>query len=141
MYRPFPNAVSGAGTFADVEATIRGLTQDYCTAFNTGNFDQVAALFTTDGYFMAPHREAAMGLRPIQRTLQQLSESGYEDLRLETVQVQHSGDIAIEIGRYSLAIRQPNGTTVPDRGKFLHAWRRLGAWLIVADCWNTNLPR
>ena len=52
----------------------------------------------------------------------------------------YSSDMAIEIGRYTVAVRQENGTTVGERGKFVHAWRRLGAWLIVADCWNSNLP-
>jgi hypothetical protein len=46
----------------------------------------------------------------------------------------------METGRYSVAVRQPDGTIVADRGKYLKAWRRLGAWLIVADCWSSNLP-
>jgi hypothetical protein len=46
----------------------------------------------------------------------------------------------METGRYSVAIRQSNGTTVADRGKYLKVWRRLGAWLIMADCWSSNLP-
>jgi hypothetical protein len=48
--------------------------------------------------------------------------------------------MAIEIGRYTIAIRRQNGTTVADRGKFIHAWRRLGAWLLLADSWSSNLP-
>jgi hypothetical protein len=47
--------------------------------------------------------------------------------------------MAVEIGRYTAAISQGNGTTVPQRGKYLRAWRRLGAWLVIADCWNSNL--
>jgi hypothetical protein len=46
----------------------------------------------------------------------------------------------MEIGRYTVAIRQPDGTILADRGKYVKAWRRLGTWLIVADCWSTNLP-
>jgi hypothetical protein len=48
--------------------------------------------------------------------------------------------MAVEIGRYTVAIRQGNGTTIAERGKFVHAWRRLGAWLVIADCWSSNLP-
>ena len=44
------------------------------------------------------------------------------------------------IGRYTMAIRQPDATIRGDRGKYLKAWRRLGAWLIVADSWSSNLP-
>jgi len=46
----------------------------------------------------------------------------------------------MEIGRYTVAIRQPNGTVVADRGKYVKVWHRLGAWLMLADCWSSNLP-
>jgi uncharacterized protein (TIGR02246 family) len=140
MYRPLGNSVPNPTPFLDVESTIRGLTQDYNTAFNTANYDQVAVLFASDGILMPPHREAAHGPKAIERVLRDLGESGCQDLRLETVQVDYSSDIAIEIGRYTVAVRQENGTTVADRGKFVHAWRRLGAWLIVADSWSSDLP-
>jgi ketosteroid isomerase-like protein len=61
-------------------------------------------------------------------------------LRFETIRIMHSGDMAIETGRYSLAVSQANGAAVAQRGKYVRAWRRLGAWLIVAECWNSNLP-
>jgi uncharacterized protein (TIGR02246 family) len=123
-----------------VESTIRELTQDFSTAFNTANYDQVAALFAADGLLMAPHRETVQGTAAIERALREYGEAGYQDLRLETVRVDHSGDLAIEIGRYTVAIQRANGTTVADRGKFVHAWRRLGVWLMTADCWSSNLP-
>jgi len=47
----------------------------------------------------------------------------------------------VEIGRYNVAIRQSDGTIQADRGKYVRAWRRLGAWLIIADSWSSNLPR
>jgi uncharacterized protein (TIGR02246 family) len=119
---------------------IRNLAQDFVTSFNTGNYDQVAALFTQDGAFMAPHHDPAYGPKAVERLLRQIGEAGYEDLRLETVRVEASGDLAMEIGRYTVAIRQPDGTILADRGKYVKAWRRLGVWLIVADCWSTNLP-
>jgi len=73
--------------------------------------------------------------------LGEYGERGYQDLRLETLRADHSGDLAVEVGRYTVAIHHADGTTSADRGKFLHAWRRLGAWLLVADSWSSNLPR
>lgn len=140
MYRPYGNTVPSSGPLLDVETIIRGLTQDYCTAFNTGNYDQVAALFASDGLYMAPRREPAQGAKAIEWLLLQLGERGYQDLRLETTRVDYAGDLAIEMGRYTVGIHQPDGTTIADRGKFVHAWRRLGAWLLVADSWSSNLP-
>jgi uncharacterized protein (TIGR02246 family) len=140
MYRPYPSSLADARPFLDVQSLIRNLAQDFVTSFNTGNYDQVAALFTQDGAFMAPHHDPAYGPKAVERLLRQIGEAGYEDLRLETVRVESSGDLAMEIGRYTVAIRQPDGTILADRGKYVKAWRRLGVWLIVADCWSTNLP-
>ena len=140
MYRPYSSSLADSRPFVDVESMIRNLAQDFVTSFNTCNYDQVAALFAQDGVFMAPHYDPAHGPNAIERLLRQIGEAGYEDLRLETVRVESSGDLAMEIGRYTVAIRQPDGTILADRGKYVKAWRRLGVWLIVADCWSSNLP-
>lgn len=140
MYRPYSSSLADSRPFLDVESLIRNLAQDFVTSFNTGNYDQSAALFAQDGAFMAPHHDPAYGPKAVERVLRQFGESGYEDLRLETVRVETSGDLAMEIGRYTVAVRQPDGTIVADRGKYVKAWRRLGVWLIVADCWSSNLP-
>jgi ketosteroid isomerase-like protein len=140
MYRPYSSSVADSRPFLDVQSLLRNLAQDFVTAFNTGNYDQAAALFSQDGALMAPHRETAYGPKAIEQLLREFGDAGYEDLRLETVRVESSGDLATEIGRYSVAIRQPDGTIIADRGKYLKSWRRLGAWLIVADCWSSNIP-
>lgn len=140
MYRPYSSSLADSRPFLDVQSLIRNLAQDFVTSFNTGNYDQVAALFAQDGAFMAPHYDPAYGPKAVERLLRQFGELGYEDLRLETVRVEASGDLAMEIGRYTVAIRQPDGTILADRGKYVKAWRRLGVWLIVADCWSSNIP-
>jgi uncharacterized protein (TIGR02246 family) len=140
MYRSYSSPLADSRPFMDVQSLIRNLSQDFVTSFNTGNFDQAATLFAQDGAFMAPHHDPAYGPKAVERLLRQFGEAGYEDLRLETVRVDASGDMAVEIGRYTVAIRQADGTVLADRGKYVKAWRRLGAWLIAADCWSTNLP-
>jgi uncharacterized protein (TIGR02246 family) len=140
MYRSLSANAHQPASYVDVESTIRNLTQDYCTAFNTGNYDQVAALFAADGIYMPPNREAAVGPAAIDRVLRRLSDEGYYDLRLETTRVDHSADLAIETGRYTISFSLENGANLLERGKFLHAWRRLGAWLMTANAWNSSLP-
>jgi uncharacterized protein (TIGR02246 family) len=124
----------------DVQSAVRGLTQDFVTAFNTGNYDQAAALFTPDGFLMPPQRDAVQGQKAIESMLRKLGDAGYQNLRLETIRVEESGDMAVEIGRYTVAIAQANGTTVAERGKFVQAWRRIGVWLMTANCWNSDSP-
>ena len=140
MYRPYSSPIGGSDSSMDVLSTIRGLTQDFSMNFNTGNYDQVAGLFASDGLFMAPHNESTVGPKPIERKLRAFGESGYQDLRLETIRVDSSGDMAMEVGHYSVSVVSENSPTTVDRGKYLKVWRRLGAWRIVADCWSSNLP-
>jgi uncharacterized protein (TIGR02246 family) len=140
MYRPYTSPIGGSVPSPDVESTIRGLTQDFSMNFNTGNYDQVGALFSSDAVFMAPHHESSIGPKAIERMLREFGEAGYQDLRMETVRVDHSGDMAMEVGRYSVTVFSEKGGSASDRGKYLKVWRRLGAWRIVADCWSSNLP-
>jgi ketosteroid isomerase-like protein len=136
MYRPYSSSVADSRPFRDVESYLRDLTQDFATSFNTGNYDQASALFASDGVLMAPRHEAAYGQKAVERLLRQLGDAGYSDLRLETMRVEHSGDMAMELGRFTLAVRQADGTLVSDRGKYVKVWRRLGAWLIIAESWS-----
>ena len=140
MYRPYSSPIGGSSSSMDVLSTIRGLTQDFSMNFNTGNYDQVAGLFASDALFMVPHHESVVGTKAIERKLREFGEYGYQDLRFETIRVDSSGDMAMEIGRYSVSILGENGTSKADRGKYLKVWRRLGAWRIAADCWSSNLP-
>jgi len=135
MYRPYSSTQADARPFRDVESQLRDLTQDFATSFNTGNYDQAAALFASDGVLMA-RQDAAYGQKAVELLLQRLADAGYSDLRLETTRVDHSGDMAMELGRFTVTVQRPDGTLAPERGKYVKVWRRLGAWLIIADSWS-----
>jgi ketosteroid isomerase-like protein len=136
MYRPYTTASADHRPLRDVESQIRDLTQDFATSFNTANYDQAAGLFAVDGVLMAPHYEGAYGQKSVERVLRQLGEAGYSNMRMETTRVEHSGDMAMEIGRFSVVIRNADGTVLTERGKYVKVWRRLGVWLLMADCWS-----
>jgi len=136
MYRPYLNAHSDFRPFRDVDSQLRDLSQDFATSFNTGNYDQAASLFASDAALMAPLYEGAYGQRAIEQLLRQMGEAGYRNLRLETTRVDHSGDMAMELGRFSVLVPKPDGVVAVQRGKYVKVWRRLGAWLVLADCWS-----
>ena len=136
MYRPYTNSLVDPRPFRDVATLLQELTQDFTTSFNTGNYDQAANLFAADGVLMAPLEEGAYGQKQVERLLRRLGEQGYSDLRMETIRVDHSVDMAMEIGRFSLNVRHADGTLTAQHGKYVKVWKRLGAWLIMADCWS-----
>lgn len=136
MYRPYSSSAADPRSLRSVESQLRELTKDFVMSFNTANFDQAAAQFAQDGTFMAPFRDAAYGPKEIERSLRQLGDTGYTDLRMETTRVEHSGDMAMEIGRFTLLLRKADSSVVPENGHYVRVWRRLGAWLVLADCWT-----
>jgi ketosteroid isomerase-like protein len=136
MYRPYTNSLVDPRPFRDVATLLQEHTQDFTTSFNTGNYDQAANLFAADGVLMAPLEEGAYGQKQVERLLRRLGEQGYSDLRMETIRVDHSVDMAMEIGRFSLTVRDAGGTLTAQHGKYVKVWKRLGAWLIMADCWS-----
>lgn len=136
MYRAYSGSPVERRPSRDVESQIRDLTQDLATSFNTGNYDQAASLFTGDAVLMAPMYETAYGQKAVERLLRQMGEAGHSNMRLETTRVDHSSDMAMELGRFSMTLQKADGTVASEHGKFVKVWRRLGAWLIVADCWN-----
>src|SRR6266700_3586960 len=139
MYRPYASSQPEFRPIVDVQSQLRDLTQDFATSFNTGNYDQAAGLFASDGVLMAPHYEGAYGQKAVERLLRQLGEAGYSDLRLETTRVEHSGDMAMEIGRFSVVVRRADGTLMPERGKYVKVWKRLGVWRLMADSWSRTV--
>jgi uncharacterized protein (TIGR02246 family) len=136
MYQPYSSFRDDVRSPRDVESQIRDTAQDFAMAFNTGNFDQAAALFAKDGVLITPRCETAHGQKQVERLLRQLSDAGCRDLRLETTRVEHSGDMAMEVGRFSLTVRRQDGTAFPEQGNYVKVWRRLGAWLIIGGCWT-----
>jgi uncharacterized protein (TIGR02246 family) len=137
----YAGSSGSASSPADAESAVRDLVQDFATSFNTGNYDHCSGIFVPEGQLMISNREPIQGQRAIERTLRELAESGYEDLRLHTVRVDALGDRGIELGRYTVSVRPANGKAVTDRGNYLASWRRLGAWRIVASCFSSSVPR
>src|ERR1700746_1609149 len=114
MYRQHTSPQADFRPVRDVESQLRDQTQDFATSFNTGNYDHAARLFASDGVLMAPHYEGAYGQRHVEHLLRQLGESGYSDLRMETTRVDYSGDMAMELGLFSLVVRRADGRMISE---------------------------
>jgi ketosteroid isomerase-like protein len=65
-----------------------------------------------------------------------MGEAGVDNLRMQTIRVDHSGDMAMELGHFALLVRSTDGSVVTEQGKYVRVWRRVGAWLTIADCWS-----
>jgi uncharacterized protein (TIGR02246 family) len=62
------------------------------------------------------------------------------DFRPQVVKVAEAGDMAYEVGTYSLSYDDPQGR-VQDRGKYVVIWEKIdGDWKAMVDIDNSDLP-
>ena len=66
-----------------------------------------------------------------------ISAFGFQMLRLEG-----NGELAYMHAAWSITVVPPDAAEVSDSGKILIVFRKQadGAWLTVADAWNSDLP-
>jgi uncharacterized protein (TIGR02246 family) len=128
---------------AGARQALEQLDRQWEAATNRGDAAGAANLYADDAYFMAPNAAIVQGRQNIQQTIQGFVDAGAKNVQFTTVAADANGDLAYEVGRYTLDM-QPQGAAqaVTDTGKYVIVARRQsdGTWKIVADIFNTDLP-
>lgn len=131
-------ATSGAlaGAREDIEAALA----TFATAFNNGDGAGVAVLYTDDAALLPPGEARVDGRAAIQAYWQGAIDAGLTDIALQAVEVEEDGDMAYEVGGFSLAAPGENGAKVTVTGKYIIVWKKGadGAWRLHRDIWNAN---
>jgi uncharacterized protein (TIGR02246 family) len=119
-----------------VEQHITEIGAQWARNWNAGDLDKLVQAYAPDAVYMPPHHAAIHGRDAIHEYLKAPMQHGVGQLSYEVTFVKHSGDLAYDVGRYSMTGKRD------DRGKYLTVWRRQanGEWLIVADTWSSDLP-
>jgi uncharacterized protein (TIGR02246 family) len=121
---------------ANLQEEIEAQNRQFMSAFSRGDAAGVAALYTQDARILPPNSPMLSGREEAQQFWQGLMSIGGKDATLETVSVELRGDMAVEVGKYSLSIG-----TVSDSGKYVVVWKNEeGSWRLHVDIWNTSLP-
>ena len=125
----------------EVESHIAHIGQEWAQNWNAGQLDKLIESYADDAVYMPPHHAAVHGRDAIREYLRGPLKHGVRDLKYEVTFIKHSGDLAYDVGRYTMTLPQPDNTRQLDRGKYLTVWRRQssGEWQIVADCWSSDL--
>ncbi len=126
----------------EVEAHIRTTGDQWARHWNAGELDKLIEAYADDAVYMPPHHAAVHGRQAIHEYLRGPMQHGVTDLVYEVTFIRHSGDLAYDVGRYTMTVPQKDGGKRADRGKYLTVWKRLntGTWKIVADAWSSDLP-
>jgi uncharacterized protein (TIGR02246 family) len=129
-------------TTADVvEQHISQIGQRWAQNWNARDLDKLIQAYAPDAVYMPPHHAAIHGRDAIREYLKTPMQHGVGELTYEVTFIKHSGDLAYDVGRYTMSVPREGGKR-QDRGKYLTVWRRQGDgdWLIVADTWSSDLP-
>jgi uncharacterized protein (TIGR02246 family) len=127
----------------DAENAIKQNNAAFMTAMRAGDMDAVVNSYTADAVLMPPNMAAAHGPAGIRATWTGfVSPFSSVGLTLTPEDVQQSGDLAVETGRYTVNL-VPKGTTtgMSDNGKYVVVWKKAdGKWRMYRDIFNSDLP-
>jgi uncharacterized protein (TIGR02246 family) len=126
-----------------VQATHEELAQmnkDFAKALNAKDAAAAAACYAEDAKILPPNEAVVEGRANIQKYWQGAIDAGVTDAAVTSVVTSSNGDLGYEEGRYSLNIRQPDGTVIPEHGKYLEILKKGkdGKWLSIYGIWNVD---
>jgi uncharacterized protein (TIGR02246 family) len=131
-------SVGMAQAQSDVRAAIEAANVQWMAKFNQGDSAGVAALYTANGQLFPSHSDIVSGTPAIAQFWQSVFAAGIKKAKLDTVEAEGHGDMAHEVGKYTL---MGDGDTVLDSGKYIIVWKRQdGQWKLHRDIWNSSQP-
>lgn len=124
-----------------VRTTIEANTRQFIEAFNKGDAAAVANMYTVDARVLPPNAEMVEGRANIQKFWQGAITAGFKMVSLDAINVETQGNIAVEVGTYTITVPGAGGVTTTDKGKYVVVWKREGrSWKLATDIYNTNMP-
>jgi uncharacterized protein (TIGR02246 family) len=122
----------------DFRAGVTATAKQFTDAVAKGDAAAMAEAYTSDGALLPPNHEMVKGREAIEKFWSAALQSGVKSATLETAETGSGGDVAFEVGNYSLL---GEGGKVLDQGKYIVLLKRDGnRWKYFRDCWNSNLP-
>jgi len=102
----------------------------------------VESVYAEDAIVLPVDQPMVRGTAQIAEYWQGMFRIGLRDAILETVQVESSGDVACETGRFTLTIEPERADRVQLHGRYLSVhWRRPdGSWRLIANTFCEDAP-
>jgi len=125
------------------ESAIRALDAQWSKTAGAHDLDGIVSYYSDDAVLLPPNAPAATGRQAIRASWADLAAPGVSIAwQASKVEVARSGDLAYSVGTYTLAMKDPQGKPIADKGKFMEVWKRQpdGNWKAVADTYNSDLP-
>lgn len=114
--------------------TPAGINPIFAAAFNSGNLENLLALYEPDAVLVTQTGESLSGLPAIKAELTKLLALGGEMVS-ENIYAYQNEDIALLRARFTLKTKKPNGEPLEITGHTSEIVRRQkdGSWLYIVD--------
>ncbi len=123
-----------------VRTAIEGANKKFMEAVRQANATLLASLYTEDATLLPPGGDMIKGRAGIEAFWSGGLQMGIKEAVLRTVGVSGAGDLAYEIGTFTLKIRPEGQEVVEQKGKYVVVWKKGpdGTWKLHADIWNSG---
>jgi uncharacterized protein (TIGR02246 family) len=131
-----------AAAAEDVRQAIEQVNARFVEAFKAGDAATIASLYTETARILPPDATEVVGREAIQMLWQGAIDDGVKDLTLKAIDVEAYGDLAYEVGSFSIQVPAENDAMATAGGNYLVIWKRGadGSWRLHIDTWN-DAPR
>ncbi|MER9893804.1 DUF4440 domain-containing protein [Mesorhizobium sp. M0119] len=135
------SALSAAAQSAreDIEAALT----KFMDAFNSGNAAAVGQMYTDDAALLPPDSKRIDGRKRVEEFWQGAIKAGMKNLTLKALEVEGSGNLAYEVGAFTLGVPSKSGDPSTVAGKYIVVWKKGddGTWRLHRDIWNLGAAR
>lgn len=140
-----PPPVAAAQTPAeDVTAAILTTWDEYVASTLTSDVDRRLALWADDGVILRPGKAPVVGKEAIyERVAGSFSSTTYEEMTIDNVEVEVSGDMAFARGTYMVkGVANATGAPIFVDGTYMSIFKRQadGSWKLYRDMTHSNIP-
>ncbi len=123
-------------------AAIRAIDADWVKAVTAKDTGALPAFYAEDAVLLPPGGQMVSGREAITKTWQQMvAQPGFGlTFASAKVEVSKSGDMAYEIGDYTLTVNDKRGKPQATKGKYVVVWGKQadGSWKAVVDAPTTT---
>jgi ketosteroid isomerase-like protein len=119
---------------------IESFNGEFCKAVSNQDLDAVMELYASGAWLLPPGTPMIQGKDGIRDFFRTMLDAGVRALDLESLALEGTGDLAVDIGRYRLTIQPPSGDPVVDEGKYVDTFKRQpdGALRLAYDTFNSD---
>lgn len=127
---------------ADMKAKFNELNKKFSQMMMDNDLEGMLSYYADNPISMPSYQPMLRSLDAMRESHKQQHEMGMKitAFELTATDVIVKGDIAIEIGTYTISMGMPEMGTMDDQGKYMNVWEKQGDdWKLRADMWNTDM--